>query len=117
VARADRRLREALEVITDALEAAGSRTEKVTRQPRETAMAMNKEDLLEALGIQRRGIFTDWLAPAAIGFGIGAAVGAAVALLVAPSAGSELRQDLRRAVQRGRERVEEMASERTEPRH
>lgn len=69
-------------------------------------MAISKHDILEALGMEARGI-TEWLTPALIGFGVGALVGATVAFLFAPKSGSEVREDLmergRRYVERGRE--------------
>jgi len=52
---------------------------------------ISKEDILDALGIDRSG---GWLGPAAAAFGIGLVVGAAAALLLAPKSGQELRQDL-----------------------
>jgi len=85
-------------------------------------MSLNKDDILEALGLQTRNTIGDWIAPAMIGFGIGAVLGASIALLAAPRSGVELREDLmergRRVVQRGREQIDQMQSEtRTEPRH
>ena len=60
-------------------------------------MAMNKEDILEALGIETgKNGYIYGLA----GFGIGCVVGAAVAILMAPKSGAELRADLR---ERGRD--------------
>jgi hypothetical protein len=90
------------------------------RLTREEMMSFGKDEILDALGLQRRDTITDWIGPALIGFGVGAAVGASIALLLAPSAGRDLRDNLidrgRRIVQRGREEVESM-SERQEPRH
>ena len=77
-------------------------------------MKFNKDQILDALGIQESG-FGNWFGPAIIGFGVGALVGATVALLVAPRAGSELRDDLlargRRMVKRGRDTVGEVAED------
>jgi hypothetical protein len=66
-------------------------------------MAMRRQDILEALGIDTgRGGYFWGLA----GFGIGCMVGAAAAILLAPKSGAELRADLfergRDLVQRGR---------------
>ncbi len=76
-------------------------------------MRFSKNDILEALGIEERGL-SSWFGPALIGFGVGALAGGLAALLFAPRTGSELRGDLlqrgRRIVQRGRETVEEAAS-------
>ena len=60
-------------------------------------MAMSKQDILEALGIEREG---NWFLHGLAGFGIGCVVGAAVAILVAPKSGAELREDL---MERGRD--------------
>jgi YtxH-like protein len=69
-------------------------------------MAMNKEDILEALGIEAE---NNWLLHGLAGFGIGCVVGAAAAMLLAPKSGAELREDLRERgrglVHRGREQV------------
>jgi gas vesicle protein len=76
-------------------------------------MAIRKNDVLEALGLQED-TFTTWLMPSLIGFGVGALVGAAVALLVAPKAGYELREDIldkgRKFVQKGKEQIGSMGS-------
>jgi hypothetical protein len=57
------------------------------------------DDILEALGLERRG-FTGVasLVPAISMFAIGAVVGAAVGMAFAPRPGSEMRQDLGRRV-------------------
>ena len=60
-------------------------------------MAMNKDDILEALGIEGG---SNWFLHGLAGFGIGCVVGAAVAMLVAPKSGAELREDL---MERGRD--------------
>jgi hypothetical protein len=53
-------------------------------------MSIDRDDILEALGVERNG----FIGPALIGFGVGALVGATVALLLAPRRGSELRDEL-----------------------
>jgi gas vesicle protein len=65
---------------------------------------INKDDILEALGLESRG---GWIGTAAAAFGIGLAVGAAAALLLAPKSGSELREELANRVNRARERVQQ----------
>jgi gas vesicle protein len=69
-------------------------------------MKISKEDLLDALGIERE---THWLPILLAGFGVGCLVGAGVALLLAPMSGRELRGDIagrgRDLIQRGREFV------------
>jgi hypothetical protein len=88
-------------------------------------MNVNKDDILEALGLKEHGWGgVEWLGPALVGFGVGALIGATVALLVAPRPGVELREELlergRRMAQRGREKASELADEvsrATEPRN
>ena len=69
---------------------------------------VNKEDILEALGIERQ---SNWWLHGLAGFGIGCVVGAAVAMLLAPKSGQELREDLmergRDLMQKGREQFGE----------
>jgi hypothetical protein len=60
-------------------------------------MAIKRDDILEALGIESG---PKWLPIALAGFGVGAVVGAAVAILLAPKSGRELRSDL---VEKGRD--------------
>jgi hypothetical protein len=71
---------------------------------KERAMAMKREDILEALGIESE---SNWLLHGLAGFGIGCVVGAAVAMLLAPKSGAELRSDImergRDLMQKGRE--------------
>jgi hypothetical protein len=105
------------------LDAGWGRAENETTETREKTMSLHKDDILEALGLQKREGFGEWIGPVMIGFGVGAVVGAAVALLVAPSAGAELREGIldrgRRVVHRGREKLDEVIGEggRPEPRH
>jgi len=61
---------------------------------------LDRDDLLETLGLQRRGN-ADWVAPAVTALGVGLIVGAALGLLLAPKSGSELREDLRERLQSG----------------
>jgi hypothetical protein len=69
-------------------------------------MNFKKEDILDALGIEREG---NWLPMALAGFGVGCLVGATVALMLAPKSGRELRSDImdkgRDLVGKGREFV------------
>jgi gas vesicle protein len=60
-------------------------------------MALSKEDVLDALGIERSG---NWMGMALAGFGVGCLVGAAMAMLLAPKSGAELRSDI---MERGRD--------------
>jgi gas vesicle protein len=69
-------------------------------------MTFKKEDILDALGIQRD---SNWLPTALAGFGVGCLVGATVALMLAPKSGRELRGDIldkgRDLIGKGREFV------------
>jgi hypothetical protein len=69
-------------------------------------MAMNREDILEALGIESG---NKWFLHGLAGFGIGCVVGAAVAMLLAPKSGAELREDIleksRDLMRKGREQM------------
>lgn len=56
---------------------------------------LSTEDVLSALGLQRRRSFAASMAPIATGFAAGALAGAAVALLFAPKAGREMRRELK----------------------
>jgi hypothetical protein len=56
---------------------------------------LSTDDVLSALGLQRRRSFAASIAPIASGFAAGALAGAAVALLFAPKAGREMRRELK----------------------
>jgi len=80
-------------------------------------MAINKSDILEALGIQEE---RNWLMYGLAGFGIGCVVGASVAILLAPKSGAELRSNImekgRDLLRRGREQMQEgMGTTPTQP--
>lgn len=54
-------------------------------------MRISKEDVLDALGIERG---PEWLPIALAGFGLGCLVGASAAILLSPKSGREIRQGL-----------------------
>src|SRR5580765_1365360 len=56
---------------------------------------MDKDDLLELMGLETKPSTAGWLAGVLGTFGIGMLVGAGVALMLAPKSGRELREDLR----------------------
>ena len=62
---------------------------------------IDKDDILEMLGLETRTSTAGWMAGALGTFGVGMLVGAGVALLLAPKPGRELRQDLRGRLRRG----------------
>jgi hypothetical protein len=60
---------------------------------------MDKDDLLNLLGLETRKGPTDWLLPTLGAFSVGLLVGASLGVLMAPKAGPELRNDLRNRLQ------------------
>jgi hypothetical protein len=56
---------------------------------------LDKDDILEMMGLQSRTSTGAWLAGTLGTFGVGLLVGAGLGLLLAPKAGRELREDLR----------------------
>lgn len=60
---------------------------------------LERDDLLNLLGLETRRTAVDYLAPGLALLGIGLLVGAGVGLLLAPRKGSELREDLQRRLQ------------------
>lgn len=62
---------------------------------------MDKDDVLELLGLETRKGPADWLLPTLGAFSVGMLVGAGLGLLMAPKPGAELRDDLRNRLQGG----------------
>jgi hypothetical protein len=60
---------------------------------------MDKDDLLNLLGLETRKGPSDWMLPALGAFSVGLLVGAGLGMLMAPKAGPELRNDLRNRLQ------------------
>jgi hypothetical protein len=56
---------------------------------------MDRDDILEMIGLQRKASTAGWLAGTLGTFGIGILVGAGIGLLMAPKSGRELRDNLR----------------------
>src|SRR5688572_24646389 len=56
---------------------------------------MDKDDLLNMVGLESRRSTADWLVPTLTAFSVGILVGTGIGLLLAPKPGSELREDLR----------------------
>jgi len=64
-------------------------------KPRKRALRdFSSDDILSALGLERRHTAMDDAIPTALAFVAGAAAGAGIALLLAPKSGRETRQDL-----------------------
>ncbi|MGZ3461468.1 MAG: hypothetical protein ACXU86_23500, partial [Archangium sp.] len=64
---------------------------------------MDKDDLLNLLGLESKKGPTDWMLPALGAFSVGLLVGAGLGLLMAPKPGVELRNDLRNRMQGGQD--------------
>ena len=56
---------------------------------------LDRDDILEMIGLQRKSSTGAWLAGALGTFGVGILVGAGIGLLLAPKSGRELRDNLR----------------------
>jgi len=61
---------------------------------------LDKDDILEMMGLQTKSSTTAWLAGTLGTFGVGLLVGAGLGLLLAPKPGRELRDDLRDRLRR-----------------
>jgi hypothetical protein len=64
---------------------------------------LDKDDLLELIGLETRKGPTDWLLPTLGAFSVGLLVGAGLGLLMAPKPGHELRSDLRNRLPLGQD--------------
>ena len=62
---------------------------------------MDKDDLLNMVGLETRRSTADTLVPTLTAFSVGVLVGVGVGLLLAPKPGVELREDLRNKLNRG----------------
>lgn len=75
---------------------------------------MDKDDLLNLLGLETRKGPTDWLLPTLGAFSVGLLVGAGLGLLMAPKPGAELRDDLRNRLQGAQDSLAQGAGQRSE---
>ena len=64
---------------------------------------MDKDELLNLLGLESKKGPADWLLPTLGAFSVGLLVGAGLGLLMAPKPGTELRNDLRNRMQGGQD--------------
>ena len=62
---------------------------------------IDKDDLLEYLGVETKRTTMDWLVPTVVTFGVGMLVGAGIGLMLAPKSGADLREDLRQRLTGG----------------
>jgi hypothetical protein len=60
---------------------------------------LDKDDLLNLIGLQTKRTTVDWILPTLGIFGVGVLVGAGIGMLLAPKPGRELREDLRNRLQ------------------
>ncbi len=62
---------------------------------------LDRDDLLEAIGLESRRTTTDKMVPALALFGAGVLVGVGLGLMLAPKPGRELRDDLKQRLAKG----------------
>jgi hypothetical protein len=62
---------------------------------------MDKDDVLDYLGLESRRSTAETILPAVAMFGVGLLVGAGIGLLLAPKSGAELRNDLKDRISGG----------------
>jgi|1185.fasta_scaffold2050635_1 gas vesicle protein len=68
---------------------------------------LDKDDILEMLGLETKSSTAGWVAGTLGTFGVGLLVGAGIALMLAPKPGRELRQDLRERLRRAPDDLDE----------
>jgi hypothetical protein len=66
----------------------------IFRQKARSIRGLSSDDILSALGLERRHTALDDAIPTGLAFVAGLAAGAGIALLLAPKSGREMRQDL-----------------------
>ncbi|MBL9038455.1 MAG: YtxH domain-containing protein [Archangium sp.] len=71
------------------------------RDLKKRLLELEKDDLLEAVGLESRRSTAERMVPALALFGAGVLVGVGLGLLLAPKAGRELRSDVRQRLGRG----------------
>lgn len=64
---------------------------------------MDKDDLLNLIGLETRRGPSDWLLPTLGAFSVGMLVGAGIGLMLAPKPGNELLSDIRNRLPRGQD--------------
>ena len=74
---------------------------------------MDKDDLLNLIGLETRKDATDYLLPALGAFTVGVLLGVGVGLMLAPKPGNELRNDLRTRLQGGQDALTGAGTSRT----
>ena len=66
---------------------------------------LDKDDILDMLGLETKSSTGAWLAGALGTFGVGLLVGAGIGLMLAPKTGRELREDIRERLRRAPEDI------------
>lgn len=74
---------------------------------------MDKDDILNLIGLETRKDTTDYLLPAIGAFTVGVLLGVGVGLMLAPKPGNELRSDLRNRIQGGQDALTGAGTTRT----
>ncbi len=64
---------------------------------------LEKDDLLQLIGLETRKGPSDWLLPTIGAFSVGLLVGAGIGLMLAPKPGNELLNDLRTRLPKGQD--------------
>jgi gas vesicle protein len=72
--------------------------------------SLDKDDILEMLGLETRRSTAGWIAGTLGTFGVGLLVGAGIALMLAPKPGRELREDIRERLRRAPDELDEAVS-------
>ncbi len=75
---------------------------------------LDKDDLLNLIGLETRRDTADYLLPALGAFTVGVLLGVGVGLMLAPKPGNELRSDLRNRFQTGQETLTGAGAQRAE---
>ncbi len=78
---------------------------------------LDKDDLLNMLGLETRRTAADYMVPALALFGLGVVVGTGVGLLVAPRPGRELREDIAQRLQNAPEAMSRLPQRANEAMH
>lgn len=74
---------------------------------------LDKDDVLNLIGLETRKDATDYLLPALGAFTVGVLLGVGVGLMLAPKPGNELRNDLRNRLQGGQDALTGAGTTRT----
>ena len=79
--------------------------------PIKSIKSIDRDELLEVLGLQPKRELGDYLVPGLLLFGAGVAVGCGLGLMLAPRSGAQLREKLGEALDEGLQRGREHAQQ------